>query len=364
MDLTKGSEKEFNLLSTGQMTPAMAAAYLREGRVLARDFWQTLEQLYARPDLLTRLTAALREYEPEAEEASLARKVRNWAAGRNRPSKREEVFRVAFALGLGEPETSLLLGLCSDYGIHYRDGREVVYAWFLRNRRSYREAMAFYKSLPPVPRLEKAGGLPPHATYEMQNRFLRVQTEEDLRQCYCSNLKNMGVLHSRAYFYFDKYLKQLIRPSPLWDSGAEADYSVETVMEKYLSLHMPSGRDRRQYSIVQKLIKRDWPNATALKNIRLRQADVPRKLILLLYVITENVVDGFYHEMDEDYISTQERLEDHWWTLNAILADCGMPSLDLRNAMDWLVVYAVTARDEPMSERLEQVIEEIFADIP
>lgn len=214
-----------------------------------------------------------------------------------------------------------------------------------------------------MPCPEKAEALPPHITYEMQNLFFRVQTEEDLRQCYCSNLENMGVLHSRAYFYFENYLKQLICPDPLWDADAEEGYSVETVMEKYLSLHMPSGRDRRQYSIVQKLIKRDWPNATALKNIRLHRADVPRKLLLLLYVITENVVDGSYNELDEEYITAQERLEDHWWTLNAILSDCGMPSLDLRNAMDWLVIYAVTARDEPMSERLEQVIEEIFADI-
>lgn len=39
-----------------------------------------------------------------------------------------------------------------------------------------------------------------------------------------------------------------------------------------------------------------------------------------------------------------------------------MPPLDPRNATDWLVLYAVTAYEESMSERMEKVIEHIFAD--
>ena len=40
-----------------------------------------------------------------------------------------------------------------------------------------------------------------------------------------------------------------------------------------------------------------------------------------------------------------------------------MPALDLRNSFDWLVVYAITAEDEAMSERMEQVIDELFSDV-
>ena len=81
----------------------------------------------------------------------------------------------------------------------------------------------------------------------------------------------------------------------------------------------------------------------------------------LLYVITENAVDGEYRETDEDYMSARDRLDDHWWAINAILTDCGMPPLDPRNATDWLVLYAVTAAEESMSERMEQVIELLFS---
>ena len=112
---------------------------------------------------------------------------------------------------------------------------------------------------------------------------------------------------------------------------------------------------------MQKLIKRNWPNTTALKNIRAHREDVPRKLLLLLYIITENVTDDQYTELDEDYLSLEERLDDHWWVINAMLTDCGMPVLDPRNAFDWLVLYALTATgDQSMSERMEQVIQALY----
>lgn len=365
IELTSRSELEYGNLSSQEMTPAMAAEYLREGKIVLRTFQDTLREFYPHEDLMTRLITAFQSGAQAGSEESVARKVRNWVAGRNQPTSREDIFRIAFALGLSEQQAGRLLGLCTGYAIHYRDGREAVYAWFLRTGRSYEEAFAFFQTLPPAPRVNS---LPKnnadHLTRELQNEFLRVRATDDLRACYLRNLENFGVLHLRAYTYFTKYLRQLVKPSSAVEGVREPDYSMEAVMAQYLSLKMPSGKMRGGYSVVQKLIKRNWPNTTALKNIRLRREDVPRKLLLLLYVITENVVDGEYHELDEDYISPQERLEDHWYCLNAILSDCGMPMLDPRNATDWLVLYAITAgEDQPMSERMEQVIEALYADV-
>ncbi|MCM1150291.1 MAG: hypothetical protein NC319_09455 [Butyricicoccus sp.] len=365
IELTTLSELEYNRLSSQEMTPAMAAEYLWSGRIVLRTFRDTLRAFYPYPDLLSRLTAAFQADAREGRPDSIAKNVRNWVSGRIQPASREDLFHIAFALSLSEQQASYLLGLCTDYAIHYRDGRETVYAWFLRTGRSYGEARDFFESLPGAPRLDSvpdnAGA---HLTRDMQNEFLRLQTLDDLRECYMRSLDNFGALHLRAYTYFSKYLKQLIQPAST--AGVpEPDYSMEAVMSQYLSLKMPSGKDRGGYSAVQKLIKRNWPNTTALKNIRLRKEDVPRKLLLLLYVITENVVDGEYRELDEDYISPRERLDDHWYCLNAILADCGMPLLDPRNATDWLVLYAITAEghDQAMSERMEQVIEALYADV-
>ena len=52
------------------------------------------------------------------------------------------------------------------------------------------------------------------------------------------------------------------------------------------------------------------------------------------------------------------RVEEQWLPRNAMLSYCGMALLDPRNVTDWLMLYAIGAagEEEPMSERLEQVI--------
>lgn len=363
--LTTRAAAEYDCLSSGAMTPKMAAKYLQDGCVELRTFSEMLRDQYPYPDIRTRLTNFFQVYETNTAPTSVARKVQNWLNGRNQPTNREDVFRIAFALDLTEAQASLLLGQCTEYGIHYRDPKDVIYAWFLRNDGSYEEARAFYQSLPPAPRMKDypdANGT--HITRELQSVFLSAHTREELRQTFLDNIDKFGQLHARAYRYFEKYMKQLTHPDNGWDDGDEQDYSIEKVMEQYLSLHMPSGRNRTRYSVTQKLLKRNWPNATALKNILAHKEDVTRKLLLILYIVTENAVDGEYSELDEDYLSLQDRLEDHWWVLNAILTDCGMPTLDPRNATDWLVLYALTAgEDESMSERMTEVIDHLFSDL-
>ena len=362
--LTHTSEEELNRIISNNFTPAMAAEYLREERISLRNFGETLREIYPEPDLSSRLVAAFLAENPDVSPDSVQRRIRNWLSGNNQPSNREDIFRIAFALDLTEQQANYLLGLCTDYGIHYREGRDMIYSWFLRTDRGYSEAQEFFASLPPIPRFEQVPENPStHITRELQNTFAHVQTLDELRECYLANLENFGMLHMRAYSYFKRYLDRLIHPASAFENAIDPDYSMEAVMDLYLSLKMPSERKRSGYTVTQKLIKQNWPNTTALKNIRNHKEDVSRKLLLLLYVITENVLDEEYCELDEEYITLQERVEDHWWTINAILTDCGMPLLDPRNAMDWLVLYAITATDEPMSERIEQVIEHIFADI-
>ena len=349
------------------MTPAMAAAYLRDENIPLRTFSETLWEMYPGADLLLRLTDYFILTDPGANPQSLGKKLRNWLSGRNQPANRADFFRIAFALRLSEQQLDYLLGLFTDYGIQYRDGWEVVFTWFLRNGYGYLEAKEFFASLPPAPgaeRLEK--GWTSRLTHELQNEFQMIQTIQDLRACYLKNLGCFGSLHLRSYYYFEQYLNQLIHPTPAWEGDSGPDYSIEAIMNTYLSMQMPSERKRSQYTLVQKLIKQNWPNATAIKNIRNHVEDVPRKLLLLLYVVTENSggADDPYRELDESYITLEERVEDHWWTLNAMLTDCGMALLDPRNPFDWLILYAISADEsEFMSDRMEQVIEYVFSDV-
>ena len=423
--LTQGSAVEYENILYGNMSPKMAADYLREERISIRSFSDTLKRMYPHPDIIQRLKNFYRENPADGTEgkaASMNRKIQNWVYGRNHPTSREDYFRIAFALGLTETQLNFLLGMCTDYAVQYRDGREVVLSWFLRNEYSYREADDFLSSLPQsrnclcseetedgtntltgnvgtfsAASLAGAGsdsaeahhsqtpsllptGREPHSrkygytgqgfteasrlTHEIRNEFQMVRDVEELRSCYIRNQDRFGQMHLRSYYYFRQYLKQLIQPLSVFGED-ELDYSIETVTDTYLTLHMPHGKKRRNYSLVQKLIKQNWPNTTSIRGILGQTEDVPRKLLLLLYVVTENSdFRSDYRELDEDYISLEEKVEDHWWTLNALLTECGMATLDLRNVFDWLIMYSIsTDGEESMSERLEKVINELFTDV-
>lgn len=356
---TKTSEDAYSRIRSGSMTPAKAAVYLRDQQIPLRYFGDVLREMYPYPDLSLRVAALFAEDGTPLE--SVKRKIYNWLSSAYKPNTREDVYRVAFALDLNEDQVSQLLGMCTDYGINYRNGRDLVYTWCLRNGWGYHQAQELYRSMPPVPAI--AGETDSELTHRIQLQFLRAETEADMRRFYQENLPYFGSYHLRAYYYFQQYMRCLTQPDS--SNGAQEEfYSLERVMSEYLPMHMPSGSDRQGYSPIQKLIKRNWPNATSLKNIMAQRQEVPRKLLLLLYIITENSVGGEYSELDEDYMTIEDRLDGHWWSINAMLNDCGMPELDPRNAFDWLVLYALTATgDESMSERMEKVIDILYEDV-
>ncbi len=345
----------------GSMTPSMAATYLRSSHVTTRSFADTLRAMYPHDDLVERLIRFYVIIGAGVNERSLARRFRNWMSDRSHPTYREDLFRVAFALRLTEAQLDYLLGLATSYCIQYRDGRELVLAWFLRNGYGYQEALEFHASLPSYAPQEMAvTGMHTHVTREIQTELVGIRTLDELHEYYLLNMHNFGSQHLRSYFYFERYLAQLVKPTPSVMAN-ESAYSIERVMQEYLSMRVPSTRRRDGLTLAQRFIKSGWPNATTIKDVRNHVIDVPRKLLLLLYVVTENcgILDDGQH-LDE-YMTLENRVEDHWWTLNAILNDCGMAAIDPRNAFDWLVLYAIAAdTDEPMSERMEQVIGALF----
>lgn len=364
--LTKASAAKYDSILSGKMTPEIAVEYLREERIVLRTFGDVLRDVYSGEDVADRIVAFYMQVDEDKNLASVQRKVRNWIADRHPPSSREDVFRIAFALGLDESKLNYLLGTCDDYGIQYRNGRELVLAWFLRIGGDYRDATDFYASLPQNELIETSDEDElANATHEIHYNLSKISTADELRELYIENLSRFGNLHLRAYYYFEAFMNQLVRPSASWSDIKEESYSVDRIMEVYLLMHMPSSKKRDNYSLVQKLIKKNWPNATLIKNIRNHKEDVSRKLLLLLYVVTENegIVEDDYDYYDED-MTLERRIDDHWWKINAMLNDCGMRPLDLRNAFDWLILYSIATDDDtPMSERLEEVIKYMFEDV-
>lgn len=366
IDLTDLSYQAFEQLSNPATTSFHASEYL-QSRLQIREFYPTLTKMYSGNDLMERLLHAFTEAKPALSSASISRNLRNWTNKKTVPQNREDIFIIGFALNLSESQTSYLLGFISDYGIHYREPRELAFSYCLRIGRNYLEALDFINQLPPIPPLKKLpdAGFESLRTQTIMDHFSNIQDDETFIRKFKNNLTNFGVLHLRAYDYFIKSFECLKNPYPSFDPASSdfkvEEYSIERVMDDYLTLHMPVGKKRSNYSLIQKMLKADWPNATSLTNILNHKKDVSRKLLLLLYIVTEGVLNDDYDELDEEYLTDEQRLDEHWWRINLILNECGMNELDPRNAYDWLFLYSLNTNDTiGMNEKMEQVIQFLF----
>ena len=194
IELTQQSGLEVNHLSAADMTPAMAAQYLN-GAIHIRGFWEMLRRFHSGGDLRDLVIQAVSQ--PGDDPKSVTRRVRNWEQGKNTPASREDLFRISFALGLNEEQASTLLGMCTDYSIHYRNGRELTYAYCLRRGLTYAQASALYTSLPD-PNRGQAGDCSAarfQDTRQIVSVFADVSDDTEFARLYAAYLDSFGTMH-------------------------------------------------------------------------------------------------------------------------------------------------------------------------
>lgn len=75
--MTITSAAEYEHILYGQMTPDMAACYLRDNQLPVRTFGETLRQMYPGEDLLMRLTDFFLSDIPQANPQSVIKKLKN-----------------------------------------------------------------------------------------------------------------------------------------------------------------------------------------------------------------------------------------------------------------------------------------------
>lgn len=352
-DLTEISAKQLNFVSRENLTPREAVAFLRSGMQL-RTFRDILKQVCGSDALEKNLSYGLWTQDRSQNADSVCRKVRNWMKGKNLPTEREDVFRICFALGLDTQRSDRMLTLLTEQGIHYRNIREVVYAYCLRYRLGYDYAQKLVAQLLDKP---VSGETYTPVTHMIRQEFEHIQAEEDLFSFVLRHRDQLGSNHNTAYSYFCRMLKLLTGE----ELGGEGQYSMEYVADTYLRMNVPEDRKSSRYTEIQKMVKKYWPGKRSIKAMKSRSEDVTRKTLLLMYLVTGGIWDGEYDELDESYISPREFLETHCLRMNAMLKDCGMGSIDPRNVFDYLVLFCLRPEDETfMSDRMAALADEIF----
>ena len=362
VELTELSGKNYSFLLGEEKTPGQIVEFLKKDAQF-RSFGEILRRIYPGEDLAAVLTRELSEASGE-DPASTGRKVRNWLKDKNIPQNREVLFQICFALGIGEEGAKDVFYAASENGIHYRNPRELVYAFGLRTGASYQEVCRIWQEARQFTAgMKKAQKEQDQKVYTKQIReaFSQVETKEQLLAFLQEHMGELGELHNTAYEKFMELLGML-RSSEDYNGIEEKEYSVEEVADSYLRMQVPKTKESKGFTLLQKVIKKHWPNATRLVNICNRKEDVSRKILILLYVITES----FYEEEEDFWLEEGEDpdtiLEERFLRMNLLLDGCGMNLLDPCNPFDYVVLYAMKAEneDEIASEKMEQVIGLLF----
>jgi hypothetical protein len=329
-----------------------------------RSFPEILSAFYSGSDIKEKLIDGLYELGGKTDRESTARRVRNWLGERFVPDNREDLIRICFILGLSDTAADNFLALTDEGRFHFRNPRELAFAYCLRVGESYAHAEELYRSLKPLD--ENAGyGSNPVFTKTVAEAFANVRDDASFHAFYTENYDALGVMHNTAYYKsFLPFLDTLIHPHMPWCFTDERKYTIEEVVNEYLRVNIPLDRRTAKLSLLQRTIRRYWPNATIVTRMRNREIDVTRKMLMLLYLVTGGSVfmeDDVANDDLSDDLSVEEQFESHYWALNAMLYDAGMSRLDPRNVFDWLALYCLkTSADEAMSDRLQGVLGSLF----
>lgn len=360
-----------------EKTDVEKAVEFLEKEVKPWSFSKLLKELYKGEESLYRiLVEKLSQYEYGEGQKNgvvspgISRKVRNWLHDRNQPGNREELFKICFALKLTEKEAGMLLGATAENGIHYRNPRELIYAFCLRMEEDYSYArkladrllgeevpllgtLAYQQAL----RRQQGKENPEIKTASMRDEFKRLKSQEELLDFLREKRESFGIHHNTAYRKFMVMLEYLAKPgndNPYVPE--EREYSVETVVEEYLRMNIPYGRKLGRYSRLQKEIKKHWPTPRTINEMKNRKLDVDRKTLLLLYIATEGMVLERGDSKWEDYV------KEHYRRINLMLTECGMSLLNLHSPFDYMVIQSIRAagEEENMGLRMERMLCRLF----
>lgn len=359
--MTEISLKQWDFITSENLTASEAIDFLKNGMQI-RTFDGNMKEISGKEGYEKLLVDGL--YQIKSAEAgsdvrldNLKRKVRNWVNGKNLPADREEVFQICFAMGFDLEQSERLLIRLTEQGIHYRNGREAIYAYCLKYHVSYTSAVLMADQFLNRDKKRTEREYQNPVTQMMKEEFQKVKGEEDLFAFIMDHKLQMGNSHNTAYAYFSKML-DVLSDGVIED---EERFSMEDIAENFLRLNVPLDKKTSGYSNAQKIVKKYWPGARSIKAMKSRSEDVNRKTLLLLYIVNGGVWDEEYSELDEDYLDAAVFLEMHCKRMNQMLRECGMSRIDPRNMFDYLVLYCLRPEDEIfMSDRMQSLMEELF----
>lgn len=372
-DMTGGmtviSKRAFENAAALDLSAGNAAQIL--ATIPARSFSDILMRFAPEEAGREKLVDGLCGNDPSRSRASMDKKVRGWLSGKYQPTAREDLLELCFILKLSVEEADAFLAATSEEGMHWRDPKELTYAFALRKSMTYPEATALLTRVIPKENV-KTKETREAFTSVVQREAAGLETEGELKQYLLDAGEKLGTFHNRAYQQFMEFLSLLEQPHAV-SVDKEDNFTVRRIVETYLDNRFPSDWDKKKLDDKRRGILAGWPDEVALSRMKTGKIDVNRKTLILLFLATdggEEITDDWqedvYWDEDEEESDADADFCSSYIRMNQMLSSCGYRMLDPRSPFDWVVIYCLRVSSDPdamegLSERLSEMLEVLFS---
>ena len=361
-DMTELSKKMYSK-AAASMTLSQALDVLENGDY--RTIGSVLSDYAGQERPVDLLARGFMANHPDLSWDSASHRVRNWFNGAIRAISKEDAFEVSLILGLDLKDAERMTGLITEEGFHWRDPADVVWAYGIQNKLPYTRIRELLDTVKAMDLTEAAPAQEPeHFTRNLKDKLepLLQGSEEQLLTSMAASRGAFGEFHNTAFSLFQAYMKLLLEGST---ETVTKDLHVRDVLEKNLCRKLvPQNKkgDHRVYSEVQKVIRKNWPNETVLSKIASRELDIPRKVMILLFLATDGSNSSYQTSDDELFLLSRDDIfRSNHNRMNRMLRSCGYRELDPRNHFDWLVLLCICAEDVIQTEkRLRLVLSHLY----
>ncbi len=402
-EMTEITKRLYDAARSDILTIQDAVQYL-EWEAKFRSLREKLEKFSHGQDLRTTLVEGLLKNDPQRKRDAVERRVRGWLnGGKIRSIKKQDAIEVCFILKLSVEEADQFVAMVSEEALHYRNPDEIVYIFALQHKKTYDEALEIKKRMKKT--LENISDVGESTgdsfTPIIRTEISALKTEEELKDYLSGAAGRLGRYHNYAFSEFKNRMEILETPQTESQAGKEdpekQHLTIRDILREYLfgnnilyakqkkreGKKKDSGlsdEEKLVFTKVQESVSESWPDETTLSKMKTRKKDVTRKVLILLFLATdqgkdwgdeewegmkedEEEDDSYYFEDLDEEATKDEVFEDLYNRLNDMLALCGFATLDPRSPFDWLILYCICVEDMfDVDIRMRGIFKEMFGE--
>lgn len=423
LKMTEISQANYDAAVSDILTIQDAVRYL-EQEAKTRTLRSKLEKFSYGKDLRSVLVRGLLENDPERKKDSVERRVRGWLSdgGNIRSIKKQDAIELSFILGLSIEEADQFVSVISEEALHYRSPDEIVYIFALKQGMSFKEAAGLNERMKEILSKVKESGEVSEENFTpvIRSEVAALQTEEELADYLEHAVGRLGRYHNYAYQEFMDRLQMLEEPpsEDTWTVGSGIDkerLTIRDILREYLfegnvlyareraGKKKGKGKEKEEdnqlteeeklvFTKIQDNVSASWPDESMLSKMKYRKADVTRKVLILLFLATDEGMDwseagwdwsdssgggtslsfekaeneettGYIYEDMDMCMTRDDVFEDLYVRLNYMLSLCGFAPLDPRSPFDWLILYCICVDDIlEVDVRMRGIFKEMFGE--